>query len=113
MVRISGFDFNSNIRFICFMFLVISEGTYYDMFLGTVWPLTALNLEPKFSIPRSAKVDEVVLANGFIGSVISDYFWYVLFYSCTSGKFSLTLYSLFSPMHAAISVLQLKCLLIP
>lgn len=73
-----------------------------------MWPLTALGIEPKFSVPHSAKMDEVVIANGLVGSVVSDYFWY-----CINSTFSLEIFwiAVFFLLECSLSSQGIMCCL--
>eukprot|EP00850_Spirogloea_muscicola_P008935 SM000049S16706 [mRNA] locus=s49:268841:271781:+ [translate_table: standard] len=55
------FGFMGCISMVCLGWLVI--------------PLIGLGWEPPLALPRSHALDEDILANGLVGSVLSDYFW--------------------------------------
>ncbi|XP_021912427.1 uncharacterized vacuolar membrane protein YML018C-like [Carica papaya] len=47
-------------------------------FLGlwwVVWPLSAAGMEPKFEFPHSARIGGIILLDGIVGNVFSDYLW--------------------------------------
>lgn len=39
-----------------------------------VRPLAAIGIEPKFGMPKSAKVVDIIVATCFLGNFVADYF---------------------------------------
>lgn len=40
----------------------------------SVWHLAAIGIEPRFALPKSAEVVEVIVAGSFLGNFVAGYF---------------------------------------